>query len=279
MANEIIEEMKKKVFISRFSDAEVIFVDSIEELTEEQLADKTKAYFDGMSLLDTKAEVQDDISSVVSITNRGRYVNLQDYYSRHGAYEENSNKFLEAIKKLKDKEISNTIEDIQDEAVIKVLNKSIDELNLSLRASNCLKNLRCITIGDITKKTEDDLSKVRGFGKGSLMEVKEKLNELGLSLGMKNRNSNFEESIQDEDSDETVIKVLNKSIEELNLSVRSSNCLKNSNIRTIGELTKKTEDDLVKTRNFGKNSLLEIKTKLHELGLTLGMKNKNSNKS
>ena len=56
MANEVIEEMKKKVFFSRFSNAEVVFVDSIEELTEEQLSDKTKAYFDGMSLLDNKAD-------------------------------------------------------------------------------------------------------------------------------------------------------------------------------------------------------------------------------
>ena len=191
MANEIIEEMKKKVFFSRFSNAEVVFVDSIEELTEEQLADKTKAYFDGNFLLDNKADVQDDISSVVSITNRGRYVNLQDYYSKHGAYEENSDKFLEAIKKLKDKEISNTnyIEDIHDEAAIKVLNKSIDELNLSLRASNCLKNANIRTIGELTKKTEDDLAKTRNFGKISLLEIKTKLHELGLTLGMKNKNS------------------------------------------------------------------------------------------
>ena len=191
MANEVIEEMKKKVFFSRFSNAEVVFVDSIEELTEEQLADKTKAYFDGNFLLDNKTDVQDDISSVVSITNRGRYVNLQDYYSKHGAYEENSDKFLEAIKKLKDKEISNTnyIEDIHDEAVIKVLNKSIDELNLSLRASNCLKNANIRTIGELTKKTEDDLAKTRNFGKIRLMEIKTKLHELGLTLGMKNKNS------------------------------------------------------------------------------------------
>ena len=61
------------------------------------------------------------------------------------------------------------------------------------------------------------------------------------------------------------------SVEELELSVRSSNCLKNANIRTIGELTKKTEEDITKTRNFGKKSLEEIKAKLEEHGLTLGM--------
>ncbi len=65
--------------------------------------------------------------------------------------------------------------------------------------------------------------------------------------------------------------LLTTPVEELELSVRSSNCLKNANIRTIGELTKKTEDDIAKTRNFGKKSLTEIKEKLHEWGLTLGM--------
>ena len=74
-----------------------------------------------------------------------------------------------------------------------------------------------------------------------------------------------------DESDENIQKLLNTPVEELELSVRSSNCLKNANIRTIGELTKKTEDDIAKTRNFGKKSLAEIKEKLLEWNLTLGM--------
>ena len=74
-----------------------------------------------------------------------------------------------------------------------------------------------------------------------------------------------------EEGDAHIIQLLNTPVEELELSVRSSNCLKNANIRTIGELTKKTEDDIAKTRNFGKKSLTEIKEKLHEWNLTLGM--------
>ncbi|MCH5294392.1 MAG: DNA-directed RNA polymerase subunit alpha [Treponema sp.] len=74
-----------------------------------------------------------------------------------------------------------------------------------------------------------------------------------------------------DEGDEVVRQLLNTSVEELELSVRSSNCLKNANIKTIGELTKKTEDDITKTRNFGKKSLEEIKAKLEEHGLTLGM--------
>jgi len=62
-----------------------------------------------------------------------------------------------------------------------------------------------------------------------------------------------------------------KSVEEFELSVRSANCLQNANISYIGELVQKTEADLLKTKNFGRKSLKEIKDKLTELGLTLGM--------
>ncbi|MCQ2575734.1 MAG: DNA-directed RNA polymerase subunit alpha [Treponema sp.] len=78
-------------------------------------------------------------------------------------------------------------------------------------------------------------------------------------------------SEDNDEGDENIQKLLNTPVEELELSVRSSNCLKNANIRTIGELTKKTEDDIAKTRNFGKKSLAEIKEKLQEWNLTLGM--------
>jgi DNA-directed RNA polymerase subunit alpha len=88
---------------------------------------------------------------------------------------------------------------------------------------------------------------------------------------------NFDEDqiVGDEDlsdEDEQLRKFLETPVEELELSVRSSNCLKNANIRTIGDLTKKTEEDIVKTRNFGKKSLQEIKEKLSEWNLSLGMK-------
>ena len=74
-----------------------------------------------------------------------------------------------------------------------------------------------------------------------------------------------------EEDEERIRQLLNTPVEELELSVRSSNCLKNANIRTIGELTKKTEEDLKKTRNFGNKSLQEIIDKLQEWNLSLGM--------
>jgi DNA-directed RNA polymerase subunit alpha len=65
---------------------------------------------------------------------------------------------------------------------------------------------------------------------------------------------------------------LARSVEELELSVRSYNCLKNANIRTIGELVQKSEAEMLKTKNFGRKSLNEIKEILGEMGLSLGMK-------
>ncbi|HST01968.1 MAG TPA: DNA-directed RNA polymerase subunit alpha [Usitatibacter sp.] len=65
---------------------------------------------------------------------------------------------------------------------------------------------------------------------------------------------------------------LGKSVDEMELSVRSYNCLKNANIRTIGELVQKTEAEMLKTKNFGRKSLNEIKEILSGMGLSLGMK-------
>jgi DNA-directed RNA polymerase subunit alpha len=65
---------------------------------------------------------------------------------------------------------------------------------------------------------------------------------------------------------------LDRSVEELELSVRSYNCLKNANIQTIRELVQKSENEMLKTKNFGRKSLNEIKDILVKMGLSLGMK-------
>jgi DNA-directed RNA polymerase subunit alpha len=88
---------------------------------------------------------------------------------------------------------------------------------------------------------------------------------------------NFEEELEAEagtDSDRPQIRNenLNRSVEELELSVRSYNCLKNANIQSIGELVQKTESEMLKTKNFGRKSLNEIKEILASMGLSLGMK-------
>jgi DNA-directed RNA polymerase subunit alpha len=88
---------------------------------------------------------------------------------------------------------------------------------------------------------------------------------------------NFEEDIEtgtttEDRKPEIKNENLNRSVEELELSVRSYNCLKNANIQSIGELVQKTEAEMLKTKNFGRKSLNEIKEILGTMGLSLGMK-------
>jgi DNA-directed RNA polymerase subunit alpha len=87
---------------------------------------------------------------------------------------------------------------------------------------------------------------------------------------------NFEEepSAQDDavsEEEERLRELLNESVEELELSVRSANCLKTANIKTIGDLVRKTETDMLKYKNFGRKSLNEIKEILSGMGLSFGM--------
>jgi len=83
----------------------------------------------------------------------------------------------------------------------------------------------------------------------------------------------FEETEKQVDAQrEQLRRVLSMSVNEIELSVRAANCLNNANITSVGELAQKSESDMLKYRNFGKKSLNEIKNKLQELGLTLGMK-------
>ena len=88
---------------------------------------------------------------------------------------------------------------------------------------------------------------------------------------------NFDESVEPDETQETsstpkLNENLFRSVDDLELSVRSANCLKNANIRYIGELVTRSEAEMLKTKNFGRKSLNEIKELLSEMGLSLGMK-------
>ena len=112
---------------------------------------------------------------------------------------------------------------------------------------------------DGTIKPEDALAEAAKIAK----------DHFSVFINFDENNLGVEDDLDDEN--EHIRKVLSTPVEELELSVRSSNCLKNANIKTIGELTRKTEDDIARTRNFGKKSLQEIKEKLKEWNLSLGI--------
>lgn len=86
---------------------------------------------------------------------------------------------------------------------------------------------------------------------------------------------NFEEEVEEESDEQIMGELLEKfriPVEELDLSVRSANCLKNANIKTIGDLVQRSESEMLKTKNFGRKSLNEIRELLEDMGLDLGMK-------
>jgi len=85
----------------------------------------------------------------------------------------------------------------------------------------------------------------------------------------------IEETIEEEPVDEELARKLNMPIQELELSVRANNCLESTDVETVGQLVKMTESEILKIRSFGKTSLREIKRKLTDFGLSLGMSEAN----
>jgi hypothetical protein len=147
------------------------------------------------------------------------------------------------------------------------LYRSVDHLELSVRTSLCLRNDDVRVIGDFARKSEVELLRIPNFGRKSLNELKEVLAEIGLHLGQDLPNWPPE----DIDSlSQQAAKLLDR-VDELELSVRSANCLRNDGINYIGELVQKSEAEMLRTPNFGRKSLNEIKEVLAQMRLHLGM--------
>jgi len=152
-----------------------------------------------------------------------------------------------------------------------ILETPISDFELSVRSRNCLKKMKINTLGDLLNITEVELLSYKNFGETSLREIKSILEPKGLILGMA---LEAEQLPSVEISDQAVVidedeGLRNKPVDDLQLSVRARKCLQKLNLRTIGELTHKTEAELLGVKNFGVTSLNEIKKALTNLGLSL----------
>ena len=152
-----------------------------------------------------------------------------------------------------------------------ILETPISDFELSVRSRNCLKKMKIETLGDLLNITEAELLSYKNFGETSLREIKAILEPKGLYLGM-----HLEEKklVSAEMLGEAIVEeredgLRNKSVDDLQLSVRARKCLQKLNIRTIGELTCRTDAELLGCKNFGVTSLNEIKKALGDLGLSL----------
>ncbi len=152
-----------------------------------------------------------------------------------------------------------------------ILETPISDFELSVRSRNCLKRMKINTLGDLLNITEAELLSFKNFGETSLREIKTILESKGLLLGMSLEEKQFSAA---EMADRTAAAaqdegLMNKSVDDLQLSVRARKCLQKLNIRTIGELTQRTDAELLGVKNFGVTSLNEIKKALTNLGLSL----------
>jgi DNA-directed RNA polymerase subunit alpha len=150
-----------------------------------------------------------------------------------------------------------------------ILETPISDFELSVRSRNCLRKMNLKTLGDLLKITEAELLSYKNFGETSLNEIKGVLEPKGLHLGMALEEKQFQST---EISDQSATQdqgLLNKPVDDLQLSIRSRKCLQKLNIRTIGDLTRMTDAELLGCKNFGVTSLNEIKKALANLGLSL----------
>jgi len=150
-----------------------------------------------------------------------------------------------------------------------ILETPISDFELSVRSRNCLRKMNIRTVGDLLNITEAELLSYKNFGETSLREIKVILESKKLHLGMVLEEKMFAPIQTTEEFDEQDEGLLSKPLEDLQLSVRSRKCLQVLSVRTLGDLTRKTEAELLGCKNFGVTSLNEIKKALSKLGLSL----------
>ena len=145
----------------------------------------------------------------------------------------------------------------------------IDELGLPARASNCLRNAKITCVGDLMRKTPEALLSIQGMGRISVRDIERALKAIGLRLDMEATDVGATDL-----SGETVATtsdVMSMRVNELNLPVCASNCLRNAKITCVGDLVRKTPWKLLAIRNMGVTSVRRIERTLAALGLRLAM--------
>ncbi len=153
----------------------------------------------------------------------------------------------------------------------KILDTPISDFELSVRSRNCLRKMHIDTLGDLLRITEAELLSYKNFGETSLHEIKDILEPKGLRLGMATEDEALEEAEEMEEQESEEASLLSKPVDDLQLSVRARSALQRLGIRILGDLTQKTEAELLGCKNFGVTSLNEIKKALTNLGLGLRM--------
>jgi len=159
----------------------------------------------------------------------------------------------------------------QRDRLDQVLSLPVTDFELSVRSRNCLQKMGIHTLGDLARTSEEEILASKNFGETSLVEIKEMLASKGLTLGQIAEPTAAAEAVEPEplepSADEQQIYA--QPITDLNLSVRARKCTTKLGINTIGDLVRRTAEDLLECKNFGVTSLNEVREKLTERGLKL----------
>ena len=158
----------------------------------------------------------------------------------------------------------------KSDRMTQVLNIPVTDFELSVRSRNCLQKMGVESLGDLTRTTEQELLASKNFGETSLVEIREMLTSRGLDLGQfahERLDADVEYNPESLSPDEKAM--LDRPISELNLSVRARKCMVRLGIAVVGELARRTGDDLLECKNFGVTSLNEVREKLAVHGLKL----------
>jgi DNA-directed RNA polymerase subunit alpha len=158
----------------------------------------------------------------------------------------------------------------RQDRMAQMLSVPVSDFELSVRSRNCLQKMGIMTLGDLCETSEQDLLASKNFGETSLVEIREMLSSKGLELGQFATTWREEEPTYDPEvlsDDERAL--LDRPIADLNLSVRARKCMVRLGLSTIGELVRRTGDDLLECKNFGVTSLNEVREKLTQANLKL----------
>lgn len=158
----------------------------------------------------------------------------------------------------------------RQDRMAQILSVPVSDFELSVRSRNCLQKMGILTLGDLTETTEQELLASKNFGETSLVEIREMLSSKGLELGQfatkwREEEPGYEQGTLSDDERE----LLDRPISDLNLSVRARKCMVRLGLSTIGELMRRTGDDLLECKNFGVTSLNEVREKLTQVNLKL----------
>jgi DNA-directed RNA polymerase subunit alpha len=163
--------------------------------------------------------------------------------------------------------------DQRDEAKRKAeLDTPVTDFELSVRSRNCLKKMNIRTLRDLLMITKAELLSYKNFGETSLTEIEAMLAQRDLRLGEgldQGYVARAAKDYIDKLADRVDASVLGKPVASMDLSVRARRALQLLGVQSVGELAARTEAELMGVKNFGQNSLDEIKRKLIDMGLSL----------